>query len=111
MDPHDVWLASVSKRASSQKRAASKMEQHKAEYQLLQPNGLRDERTGVGFGVNPIMTFPSVNLFSQQNLVEGPQAGLQTPYCRICYKEEGASLQLLWFCFTAVLNVMPYCYF
>lgn len=84
----------------------------KADYQLLQPNGLRTERTGMGFGTYPTVTSLSINLFSGQNLVEGSQAELQpASHCRICYRREGASLWSLQFCFTALLNVMPYCYF
>lgn len=49
----------------------------KADYQLLQPNGLRAERTRVGFGTYPTVTSLSVNLFPGKNLVEGFQAELQ----------------------------------
>lgn len=48
MDPHDAWLAGLSRRASPWKRADSK-----ADHPLLQPNGLRTESTGMGFGTYP----------------------------------------------------------
>lgn len=69
---------------------------NKADHQLLQPNGLRTESTGTGFGTYPTVTSLSTNLFSGQNLVEGSQAELQPPsHCKICYRREGASLQPL----------------
>lgn len=55
------------------------VENSKTGYQLLQPNGLRTERTGVGFGTCPPVTPLSINLFSGSDLVEGSQAELQPP--------------------------------